>query len=107
MATDLQSTTHFQLKVSDVWTELTSPLSLFTNIWSASRPVSAGRLIAGPRLLPSSGFLNWTTILGMSTGSGIGSGFRDLEYADRCRLGGGRRVAMAQQGRCVELVQVM
>ena len=73
---------------------LTSPRSLLTSIWRASRPVSAGKLIAGPRLLPSSAFLNWTTTLGIWTGSGRISGLMDLEYAERCLFGGGSSVAM-------------
>lgn len=73
----------------------TSPLSLFTSICRASRPVSAGKLIAGPRLVPSSAFLNCTTTEGMiASGGGVTRGRRDLEYADFCRFGGGKRVAM-------------
>jgi hypothetical protein len=57
--------------------------------------VSAGRLIAGPRLLPSSAFLNWTTTDGMiASGGGVTRGRSDREYADFCRLGGGSRVAI-------------
>jgi hypothetical protein len=58
--------------------QLTSPLSLFTSICRASRPVSAGRLIAGPRFEPSSEDLNWTTIDGAAlAGAGKGSGLSD------------------------------
>ena len=58
----------------------TSPLSLLTSICKASRPVSAGRLIAGPRLLPSSAFLNWTTTDGMiASAGGVTRGRSDRE----------------------------
>lgn len=57
--------------------------------------MSAGKLIAGPRLLPSSAFLNCTTTEGMiASGGGVTRGSRDREYADFCRLGGGNRVAI-------------
>lgn len=69
--------------------QLTSspPLSLLTSISIPSRPVSAGKLTAGPMEDPSTELLNWTTTVGALGMTGAGTSSDGPESLTR--LGGG------------------